>query len=58
MLATIIDTDAFWHVAPYGVLGAVGLVVAFGVALLGLDRAEDRTRAAPSPDPPASAGRR
>lgn len=40
MLATIIDTDAFWHVALYGVLGAVGLVIAFSVALLGFERAE------------------
>jgi hypothetical protein len=40
MLATIIDTDAFWHVALYGILGAAGLVIAFSVALLGFDRAE------------------
>jgi hypothetical protein len=40
MLATIIDTDAFVHVALYGVLAAVGLVLAFSVALVGLDRAE------------------
>lgn len=40
MLATIIDTDAFVHVALYGVLGAVGLVLAFSAALLGFDRAE------------------
>ena len=40
MLTTIVDTDAFWHVALYGILGAVGLVIAFSVALLGFDRAE------------------
>ncbi len=40
LAAAIIDTDAFWHVALYGVLGAVGLVLAFSVALLGFDRAE------------------
>ncbi|WP_445151250.1 hypothetical protein [Baekduia sp. Peel2402] len=41
LLATIIDTNAFLHVALYGVLGALGLVLAFSVALVGLDRAED-----------------
>jgi hypothetical protein len=40
MLATIIDTDAFVHVALYGVLGALGLVLAFSMALVGVDRAE------------------
>jgi hypothetical protein len=43
MLATIIDTDAFVHVALYGVLGALGLVLAFSVALVGVDRAQRGT---------------
>jgi hypothetical protein len=41
LLSTIIDTDAFAYVALYGVLGALGLVLAFSVALVGLDRAEE-----------------
>jgi hypothetical protein len=41
LLSTIIDTDAFVHVALYGVLGALGLVLAFSFALVGIDRAED-----------------
>lgn len=40
LLSTIIDTNAFVHVALYGVLGALGLVLAFSMALVGLDRAE------------------
>ena len=40
MLLTIVDTDAFVRVALYGIHGAVGLVVAFGGALLAVDRAE------------------
>jgi hypothetical protein len=39
-MATIVDTDAFAHVALYGLLGSLGLVLAFGGALLALDRAE------------------
>jgi hypothetical protein len=40
LASSIIDTDALGHVAIYGILGAVGLVIAFSVALLGFDRAE------------------
>jgi hypothetical protein len=39
-LLTIVDTHAFVRVALYGLLGAVGLVLAFGGALLAVDRAE------------------
>jgi hypothetical protein len=38
MLLTVVDTDAFLHVALYGLLAAVGLVVCFGGALIGFDR--------------------
>lgn len=41
MLITIVDTDAFVHVALYGILGALGLVIAFSLALVGVDRAEE-----------------
>jgi hypothetical protein len=40
MLMTIVDTDAFVHVALYSLFGALGLVLAFGGALLAVDRAE------------------
>ena len=39
MMWSIIDTGAFAHVALYGVLGALGLVLAFSLALVGADRA-------------------
>lgn len=45
LASSIIDADAFWHVALYGILGAVGLVLAFSVALVGVDRAERGTAA-------------
>jgi hypothetical protein len=38
-LATLVDMDALWHVALYSVLAAVGLVTAYGTAVLALDRA-------------------
>jgi hypothetical protein len=45
-LLTIVDTHAFVRVALYGLLGAVGLVLAFGGALLAVDRAEGDTATA------------
>jgi hypothetical protein len=39
-VATIVDVDALWHVAVYSVLGALGLVTAYGTAVLALDRIE------------------
>jgi hypothetical protein len=39
-VATIVDTHAFVRVALYGLLGSLGLVLAFGGALLAVDRAE------------------
>ena len=38
-LATLVDVGALWHVALYCVLAAVGLVAAYGTAVLALDRA-------------------
>jgi hypothetical protein len=37
-LATLVDTDALWHVAVYSLLAALGLVTAYGTAVLALDR--------------------
>jgi len=37
-LATFVDTDALWHVAVYSALAAVGLVTAYGTAVVALDR--------------------
>ena len=40
LAAAIVDTDAFVHVALYAVLGSLGLVLGFGGALVGFDRAQ------------------
>jgi hypothetical protein len=40
LASTIVDTHAFVRVALYGVLAAVGLVLAFSGALLAFERAE------------------
>jgi hypothetical protein len=37
-VATLVDTDALWHVAVYSLLAAVGLVTAYGTGVLALDR--------------------
>jgi hypothetical protein len=37
-LATLVDTDALWHVALYSLLAALGLTAAYGTAVLALDR--------------------
>jgi hypothetical protein len=39
-IATLVDVDALWHVALYSVLAALGLVTAYGTAVLALDRIE------------------
>jgi fatty acid desaturase len=42
-IATLIDVDALLHVALYSLVGAVGLVTAYGTAVLALDRFERPT---------------
>jgi hypothetical protein len=46
MVITIVDTDAFLHVALYGLVGSLGLVLAFGGAVLAVDRAQGGASAA------------
>jgi hypothetical protein len=41
-MATLVDVDALWHVALYSALASVGLVTAYGTAVLALDRGEAR----------------
>jgi hypothetical protein len=41
-VATLVDVDALWHVALYSVLAAVGLVTAYGTAVVALERGEDQ----------------
>lgn len=39
-LATLVDTDALWHVALYAFVASSGLVLSYGTAILSLDRIE------------------
>jgi hypothetical protein len=39
-LASLIDVEALWHVALYSLVGAIGLVAAYGTGVLALDRLE------------------
>jgi hypothetical protein len=39
MLATLIDTDALWHLAVYAFAGCLGFVGAFGLVVFARDRA-------------------
>jgi hypothetical protein len=47
-LASLIDVDALWHVALYSAVAAVGVVTAYGTAVLALDRAEREHKGLPA----------
>jgi hypothetical protein len=38
--ASLVDVNALWHVALYSFVAVIGLVAAYGTAVLALDRVE------------------
>jgi hypothetical protein len=46
--AELVDVDALWHVLLYSVVGAIGLVIAFGGVLIAVDRGAREDRPGPA----------